>query len=668
MDTDRHLPNATPETLKADATPIGPSLEKTLEAHGAETVTRLCDYSGVRLAWSPGPRNSSLESIYQLVVKGDRIAYHANPNVCLIASSLNFAKRRHPAIFLPLIAEWLNIHDEEKDFTARKSRWAWVFNALSNVAILEYIFFLTSTHVNQINAWETWTPAQQKEVLEVLRTGTKRPIVDEFMSGILPRELFHHTKEPYTGALSTEIAAGRVMLQTLIQIGQLYGITPHEFDYYLTIPAPGRPDKVFYPFHVLSRPLSQANNWDWTTLIALARHLARNLKTQCNKHAEKDGFGEASLNHTTLIYWMAAYFSDQIVKIKMARPKASMEEIRFHMLDRWSFPRVPWDRHGFKMSLCKRTHGTAMMFGFTNTDGEEFDPSRHINLQLSTVEVDSGITNLTMLNYDDSNWDWIRSTLRRVPMYHSVWRPDMMLGDNVWSGPQDASITPRRPQPSFDMSLLPIDDWFSSTSQDVLHQQCPTCLENFSSIGLLLQHCREKHSSGGWQIPMDIPDDQQDAIDKDFWDKRFRCPICNASFKSKQGMQRHEKAKHSDEKPFKCDEDGCDAAFAFKDYLTTHKRSKHLKERLHKCNECTASFFEKGGLEQHQATVHRKERNFKCDECGRDFGTAGDRKKHISEVHLKEKPHVCEKCGAAFARKTYLNTHQRKCTGNSSLS
>lgn len=175
---------------------IGSSLENTLEAHDGETVTRLCDYSGVRLAWSPGPRSSSLESIYPFVVKGDRIAYHAHPNVCLIASSLNFAKKRHPAIFLPLVAEWLNIHDEEKDFTARKSRWAWVFNALSNVAILEYIFFLTSTHANQIKAWETWTEAQQKEVLEVLRSGTKRPIVDEFMSRIPPREFFHPNIQP----------------------------------------------------------------------------------------------------------------------------------------------------------------------------------------------------------------------------------------------------------------------------------------------------------------------------------------------------------------------------------------------------------------------------------------------------------------------------------------
>ncbi|KAL7973503.1 hypothetical protein HDV63DRAFT_400539 [Trichoderma sp. SZMC 28014] len=237
------------------------------------------------------------------------------------------------------------------------------------------------------------------------------------MSGVLPREFFHHNKEPYTKASSTEIADGRVMFQTLIQIGQVHCVTPQEFEYYLTVPAPGRADKVFFPFHVLSRPQAQANNWDWHKLIALARHLTRNLKTQCNKHAEKNGFGDASLNHTTLIYWMGHYFCDQIVKVKMRRPKASMEELRFHMLDRWSFPRVPWDRHGFKMSMCKRKHGTAMTFGFTNTDGEEFDPVQHINLQLSTVEIDSGITNLTMLNYDDGDWDWIRSTLRMVPPY-----------------------------------------------------------------------------------------------------------------------------------------------------------------------------------------------------------------------------------------------------------
>lgn len=428
------------------------------------------------------------------------------------------------------------------------------------------------------------------------------------------------------------------MLQTLIQIGQVHCVPPQEFEYYLTIPAPGRPDKVFYPFHVLSRPQAQANGWDWNTVVSQGRKIIRTLKTDCNKHAEKAGFGEASLNHTTLIYWMAHYFCDRIVKVKMARPKASMEEIRFHLLDRWKFPIVPWTRHGFKISPCKRDHGTAMIFGFTNTDGEEFDPFQHINLQLSTVEIDSGITNLTMFNYDDGDWDWIRSTLRMVPMYHSLWRPDMMLGDKVWSGPQDPSITPRRPQPSFDMPLLDIGDWFSTTSQDVLHQQCPNCLESFSSIGLLLQHCRDKHSSGGWQIPADIPNAQQDAIDKDFWDKAFRCPTCNASFKTKQGMQRHEAAGHSGEKPFKCDVDGCDAAFARQSGLLSHKKKMHVKLKPHKCNECTLTFAYKSNLEEHQSKVHCKERKFKCD------------------------------CGAAFARKTDLNKHQRTCTGNSSLS
>jgi hypothetical protein len=85
------------------------------------------------------------------------------------------------------------------------------------------------------------------------------------------------------------------MLKTLIKIGQKHGLTPREFIYHLTIPGPGRMDKVFYPFYVLSRHQAKANQWDWTTVNALASHLIRNLKVQCNRYAEAVGHGRILL-------------------------------------------------------------------------------------------------------------------------------------------------------------------------------------------------------------------------------------------------------------------------------------------------------------------------------------------------------------------------------------
>lgn len=145
-------------------------------------VTRACDYTGIQLSWSEGPGRISLEAIYPFVVKGDRIAYHSTPNVCLIATSNNMARKRHPPILLALIAAWFRSTRESS--IERQAHQTWIYNALCNVASLEHIFHLTLSHADQVNNWAKWSQGQQKEALEVMRTGTKRPIVDEQLSGL----------------------------------------------------------------------------------------------------------------------------------------------------------------------------------------------------------------------------------------------------------------------------------------------------------------------------------------------------------------------------------------------------------------------------------------------------------------------------------------------------
>ncbi|PNP52922.1 hypothetical protein THARTR1_06437 [Trichoderma harzianum] len=131
------------------------------------------------------------------------------------------------------------------------------------------------------------------------------------------------------------------MYRTLIQIGSKYGLTQYEFEYYLTIPSPRPLDRVSYPFHVLSRPRALQNGWDWNKVTALTRFMVRNLSTYCNKDAFKQGLQEVLLDPTNMIYWLADYFSHRIAQIKKERPTASMEEVLFYNLDRWSLPIVP---------------------------------------------------------------------------------------------------------------------------------------------------------------------------------------------------------------------------------------------------------------------------------------------------------------------------------------
>ena len=123
-----------------------------------DRVKRLCDYTGVEMSWTPGPRSISLEAIYPYVSNGHGLAYRAHPNVCLAMTSLNLARRRsYPSIVLPLVAVWLNTHSEP-DFELRKTRWAWTFNALSNAAIMHQAFHGSLPHLPRHEkqmAWET---------------------------------------------------------------------------------------------------------------------------------------------------------------------------------------------------------------------------------------------------------------------------------------------------------------------------------------------------------------------------------------------------------------------------------------------------------------------------------------------------------------------------------
>ncbi|KAL6861019.1 hypothetical protein J3F83DRAFT_228405 [Trichoderma novae-zelandiae] len=261
------------------------------------------------------------------------------PNVCIIATAVNYAKKRQASIALPLVAQWIVCQDDASlDFETRKSRLTWIYDGLSNAATLGDIFSLELPHAEQVNRWAQWTPQEQTEVLEVLRTGEKRPIVDR-------------SENRYGKSYSATIAAGRTMYRTLVKIGEQYGLAKEEFDALLTIPCPRFGEKVFYPFHVLSRSQAQTNGWDWNTVKSLSLFLARTMAKYCNKWAT------AALHedHATeaMTYFLAAYYCDRFARIKRDRPTASREEVLWYNLDRWGLPKGLWARHPFKLSLAK---------------------------------------------------------------------------------------------------------------------------------------------------------------------------------------------------------------------------------------------------------------------------------------------------------------------------
>ncbi|KAM5349633.1 hypothetical protein ACJ41O_006138 [Fusarium nematophilum] len=402
---------------------------------GPGTLSRVCDYTGLQMAWSAGPFSVSMEAVYVLVVSGGRIAYHANPNVHLILHGLNISKGGQPPIMMPVVASWLNSLGEP-DFEKRKAQLSWAFNAIANSATLCRVFHLSNKHASQVKLWSEWSLDKLAAVLEALRTGVKTTVVNQALARYSEDELFRPRskgKQRYEKRVG-HIQQGQKLYDSMLGIAQKYGLSEEEFEYYFTISAPTRKERVFYPFHVLSRPQAEAYGWDWWVVIDLCSSMVCTLKTGCNKHAEAAGHGEKGLNATTMAFFLAHFFCDKVKALKVSRPDATKEEILFHILDRWGLPIVPWKVHPFKASVCKKDdHGIAMKVGLTSESGD-IDPINGIDLTKSTVAVDTWFTNKSMHRWATADWESIRSAITAVPLHHSFWRVDPALGSTIWKG------------------------------------------------------------------------------------------------------------------------------------------------------------------------------------------------------------------------------------------
>lgn len=435
--------------------------------------------------------------------------------------------------------------------------------------------------------------------------------------------------------------------------------------------------------------------------------MLRTMRTFCNKPAEKAGLGEPGVDATVVICWIAAFFSDKIRATKALRPQASQEEIAFHLLDRWGLPLVPWRNHALKASLCKGPdHGIAMMFGvLTIPDGTTFDPVQHIDLAKSTVTLDAVVTNFAMYNYSVDSWPGIRAALCSIPLHHPFWRLDSDLGNEVWAGGWDRTITPLAPTSTLaiDMPLLSVDLWFSNgipLSYSPL--QCIACGKDFNHVGHLVYHCRvqdcqtlSQPSYRGQATPESdalLPDSEQDAIDDQYWSTHRKCPICNlvcttntefdihmlfheGQFKCEQCDERFDSQErltlhqyfHTDDytqsvqqASHRCDYRGCREAFPTSEELVEHRRV-HYGNRKYKCNEpgCGKAYEQRRDLADHMRS-HTGEKPFKCTwpGCTKTFGQLNSAKAHLL-THTGEKPFKCEfpGCAKSFATKTRLTSH-----------
>ncbi|XP_039517060.1 zinc finger protein OZF-like [Pimephales promelas] len=141
--------------------------------------------------------------------------------------------------------------------------------------------------------------------------------------------------------------------------------------------------------------------------------------------------------------------------------------------------------------------------------------------------------------------------------------------------------------------------------------------------------------------------------------KPFRCDECGKGFPQRGRLVQH-KLVHSKEKPFRCEE--CGIRFTQKNRLLTHKKQVHTNERPFRCDECGKGFPQRARLLTHKKRVHTNERPFRCEECGKGFVLRGRLLTH-KLVHSKEKPFRCEECGRSFTERKRLLTHKLVHTG-----
>ncbi|XP_061166482.1 protein suppressor of hairy wing-like [Saccostrea echinata] len=136
------------------------------------------------------------------------------------------------------------------------------------------------------------------------------------------------------------------------------------------------------------------------------------------------------------------------------------------------------------------------------------------------------------------------------------------------------------------------------------------------------------------------------------------CRFCDFEAKSVVVMMEHE-AKHTHEKPFKCDHPDCDYASRSNVDLQRHK-SKHSTEKKYKCPYENCDFVTKWQRNiRHHVLRHTDERPYPCHLCIQSFKRVQDLKYHLYR-HNDNKPIACDECDFRCKTNFELKCHKLK--------
>jgi hypothetical protein len=339
--TDKTFPGATDEYIRVISDDLLAHLMARMTTMGGDDkyLKRYCDYTGLEMLWTPGPTSPSVEAVYQAVQAHGRLAYHGSTNVGMIMAFLNMMKRRFPILVLPITSAFMRAETEAQR--------TWALVAADNLCALFYLFNLAATHQAKFAEWSRKRMDSIEDMLDVMRTGVRTRQQRERLAECNVGDVFR-TK----GGTSASIDEAEI-IRSLRRIAASYSLTPEEFDALCFVDSKSG-GQVFYPFWYQSKSLATVAGWSWSALIRFAAARLKRLRSHCNRNGEKEGLGEKEMTPLLVVYWIAHWICQKIKEIKDTKKARTVEEIAPLLLDRWGLPMVPWARHIWAASFCKK--------------------------------------------------------------------------------------------------------------------------------------------------------------------------------------------------------------------------------------------------------------------------------------------------------------------------
>ena len=137
---------------------------------------------------------------------------------------------------------------------------------------------------------------------------------------------------------------------------------------------------------------------------------------------------------------------------------------------------------------------------------------------------------------------------------------------------------------------------------------------------------------------------------------------CGKSFVSSQTLCSHEQSCKTcgNKVKYRCGK--CNKLFSTVYFLKLHEMV-HSDVKRFKCGVCDQTFKRRSDCNRHVKEIHYGARNFKCHICDQCFSRKSSCSRHV-EGHLGIRNYKCVKCDKSFRRYNHARRHEDVCRQN----